>query len=294
MRVTNRMLYEAAQAQTASARDRVHQATERFTTGQRVVHPADDPAAASIIVSHRAAIERYETIDRAVERADEELQIADGALQSSSALLARARELAVQFGNDSYSASQRAVAATEIRGISAQLIQLANTDVAGRYIFGGNIDNAPPFSALGVYSGDTAVRQVEVAPSLLLNSSVRADQVFKGVGGGVDIFAVLSTVATAMDANDGSGIRASLTSLESSSDQVATALTEIGSMLQSLSSSRTISMAAKDSVQRVLLSEGEVDTFEAASELANARQALEAVLMASSKSFNLSFLDFMR
>lgn len=294
MRVTNRMLYEAAQAQTASARDRVHRATERLATGQRVVHPGDDPAAASIIVSHRAAIERYKTIDRAVERADEELQVADGVLQSSSALLARARELAVQLGNDTYSASERAAAATEIRGISAQLIQLANTEVAGRYIFGGNTDNAAPFSALGVYSGDATVRQVEVAPGLLQNSSVRADQVFKGVGGGVDVFAALDSVATALDANDGSAIRASIPSLETSSDQVAAALTEVGSMLQSLSSSRTISQAAKDSVQRVLLSEGEVDTFEAASELANARQALEAVLLASSKSFSLSFLDFMR
>ena len=294
MRVTNRMLYDATQAQTMAARDRVQQATDRLATGQRVVHPGDDPAAASIIVSHRAAIERYDTIDRAVSRAEEELNVADGVLQDASTLMARARELTIQLGNDSYSANERGAAATEIRGISSQLIQLANTEVAGRYIFGGSADNAAPFTALGVYAGDTTTRQVEVAPGLVQNASVRADQIFTGVGGGVDIFAALESVAVALDTNDGNAIRAGLANVENAGDQIAAALTQVGSMLDSLASSRSIGQAAKDSVVRVLASEGEVDTFEAASDLANARQALEAVLMAASRSFNISLLDFMR
>ena len=42
-----------------------------------------------------------------------------------------------------------------------------NTQEAGRYLFGGNIDRTPPFDAAGTYAGDTGVRQVEVAPGLL-------------------------------------------------------------------------------------------------------------------------------
>src|SRR6185295_16509657 len=145
MRVTNRMLFDAAQSQTAGARERVAVASERMTTGQRVVHPGDDPAAAGIIISHRAAMGRYDVIDRTVARAEDEGQVVDGALQGVSTLLVRARELAVQLGNDSFSAGERLAGAQEIRSISGQLVQLMNANVAGRYVFGGNADQAPPF-----------------------------------------------------------------------------------------------------------------------------------------------------
>jgi flagellar hook-associated protein 3 FlgL len=293
MRVTNRMIFDAAQAQTASARERVEEASRRVADGQRVVHPGDDPAAAGIIVSHRVALGRYEAIDRAVARASEEAQVADGAMQGVSTLVARARELATQLGNDSYSASERASGAQEIRSISGQIVQLMNTTVAGRYIFGGNVDRTPPFDAAGNYSGDTVTRQVEVAPGLLENASVRADQALKGVGGGVDLFATLDALANALASNDGASVRGSLTALGSSGDQVATALTNLGGIMSSFDSARSIGAVAKDSVQKVLASESEVDIFEAATQLAAAQQTLEASLALAAKSFNVSLLDYL-
>ena len=151
-------------------------------------HPGEDPAAAGVIVSHRMALERFDTIDQTIARAAEEAEVADGALQEVSTLIARARELAVQLGNDTYSNIERAGGAHEIGAIIGQITQLMNTQVAGRYIFGGNIDRTPPFDALGNYSGDTNIRQVEVAPGLMQNQSVRADQALKGAGGGVDVY----------------------------------------------------------------------------------------------------------
>jgi flagellar hook-associated protein 3 FlgL len=293
MRVTNRMIFDAAQAQTASARERVEEASRRVADGQRVVHPGDDPAAAGIIVSHRVALGRYEAIDRAVARASEEAQVADGAMQGVSTLVARARELGTQLGNDSYSASERASGAQEIRSISGQIVQLMNTTVAGRYIFGGNVDRTPPFDAAGNYSGDTVTRQVEVAPGLLENASVRADQALKGVGGGVDVFAALDALANALASNDGASVRGSLTALGSSGDQVATALTNLGGIMSSFDSARSIGAVAKDSVQKVLASESEVDIFEAATQLAAAQQTLEASLALAAKSFNVSLLDYL-
>ena len=78
---------------------------------------------------------------RTTSSAQGEVQVADGALQSVGTLLQRAQELAVQLGNDTYSATERAAGAQEINGISSQIVQLMNTQVAGRYIFGGNNDS---------------------------------------------------------------------------------------------------------------------------------------------------------
>jgi flagellar hook-associated protein 3 FlgL len=294
MRVTNQMLFEAQGQQIAAAREKMLEAQTKVTTGVRVNHPGDDPAAAGVIVSHRMALERFDMIDQTIARAAEEAEVADGALQGVSTLIARARELAVQLGNDSYSNVERAGGAQEVRDIFSQITQLMNTQVAGRYIFGGNIDRTPPFDGLGAYSGDTNIRQVEVAPGLVQNQSVRADQALKGVGGGIDVFATLTTLSNAMSANDGGGIRGTLTALEGSVDQIASALTQTGGILEGFRSARNIGGVAKLSAQTLLSAASEVDIFDAASELTRAQTALEASLSVAAKSFNLSLLDFLR
>lgn len=293
MRVTNNQIFEVAKQQTAATREKLVEWQQKVATGVRVTHPGDDPAAAGLIVSHRIAIGRLDTIDTSVARATDESQMADTALVGVSTLLAQARSLAVQLGNDTYSASDRAGAAQEIAGISAQIVQAMNTQVAGRYIFGGNVDRSSPFDASGNYLGDTAVRQIEVAPGLLQNASVRADVALKGAGGGVDVFAVLSSLATALNNNDSAGIRGSLTGLDGATDQIADAITQNGTILSGFESARSIGGAAKDAATKDLSSASEVDMFDAASQLAKAQQALEASLAVTSRSFTFSLLDFM-
>jgi flagellar hook-associated protein 3 FlgL len=288
------MAFDLAQSQMMAARNRAVDAQQQVTTGLRVVHPGDDPAAAGVMVTQGAAIQRLDTIDKTTSSASGEVQVADGAMQSVATLLQRAQQLAVQLGNDTYSASDRAGGAAEINGISSQIAQLMNTQVAGRYIFGGNVDNAPPFDAAGNYSGDSAVRQIEVAPGLLQNASVRADQTMKGVGGGVDVFATLSTLSTALAANDGPGIRAAVGGVSSSTDQVAAALTTTGAMLSAFDSAQQIGSVAKDSAQKVLSAQSEVDIFEATSNLALAQQSLQATLAVTAQSFSVSLLDYLK
>lgn len=294
MRVTNSMIFESAQQQTAAARDRAFDAQQRVVTGTRVVHPGDDPVAAGMMVSYKTAVDRLGTIDKAVTNATSELQVADSTLQNVSDLLARARELGVQLGNDTYSAADRSNGALEIRGISNQIAQLMNAQVAGRYIFGGNSDRSPPFDAAGTYLGDAATRQIEIAPGLVENSSVRADQALKGVGGGVDVFATLSAVANALATNDGTAVRAQLANLSAGSDQVAGTLTQAGMMMDGFHSAQTIGTAAKDSASKILSSATEVDIFDAASQLAAAQQSLESTLTVTAKSFQLSLLKFLQ
>lgn len=294
MRVTSKMSFDLAQAQMMAARDRAVQAQQQVTTGLRVQHPGDDPAAAGLIVTQSVALQRLQTIDKTTSSAQGEVQVADGALQSVSTLLQRAQQLAVQLGNDTYSPAERTAGAEEINSISSQIVQLMNTQVAGRYIFGGNADSTPPFDATGAYSGDTAVRQIEIAPGLLQASSIRADVAMKGVGGGVDVFGALSALSTALSNNDGAGIRGSVTGLSQSTDQVAAALTSTGSILSAFDSAQQISSVAQDSAQKVLSAQSEADIFQATSNLTLAQQSLQATLAVTAQTFSVSLLDYLK
>lgn len=294
MRVTNQMVFEASRQQIAASREQVFNASQQVTTGERVVHPGDDPGAAGAIIAHSLSVQRFDTIGKAVSAASDEAQLADGALQSASELMTRAQQLAVQMGNDSYSASDRAGAAQEIRDISGQVATLMNTQEAGRYIFGGSVDRTPPFDSAGNYSGDASVRQVEVAPGLLQNASIRADVALKGVGGGVDVFASLASLAASLSANDGVGVRASVATMSSSVDQISTALTQNGGILDGFQSAMSIGTSSKDAASKLLSAVQEADIFDATSNLTKAQQGLEASLLVASKTFNLSLMDYLK
>ena len=291
MRVTDKMIFQNAAANAAKSRDRAQTALEQVSTGMRVVHPGDDPTVAALMVRGQQTIDRMNAINQNASRAGDEVDSADSALQSLSDVLARARELAVQMGNDSYSAADRAGAATEIDGLVQQAVTLMNTNVNGRYIFGGNQDQTAPFDTSGNYNGDTAVRQVEVAPGVLEDSSVRADVAVKGVGGGVDIFATLQSLSTALKTNNGDAIRGSLTDLTTSTTQVTTTLAQVGAMGDAFATAQTLAKSTSDATTKNVANQSEADVIESSSQLALANSALNATLTAAAQSFNLSLVN---
>ena len=55
---------------------------------------------------------------------------------------------------------------------------MANTDLGGVYIFGGNKNTTAPYDGTGVYQGDNGTREVEVAPGLKVSMNVPGREIF--------------------------------------------------------------------------------------------------------------------
>lgn len=294
MRVTDKMMFDSAGLHAMKARERLDQAIEETSTGRRMQHPADDPAAAGQVSAAKLSFERLDIIRQNAGRAMDELQAGHGALQSASDVLGRARQLAVQLANDSYGAGDRANAAAEIDGIFSQLVGVMNVQVGNRHIFGGFQDDAAPFDIFGAYVGDTGVRQIEIAPSVLQNVSVRADVALKGVGGGTDVFASLTAFATALRSNDTVGIQAALANIDGGIDQVADALTDASTQVSTLETAEQVNLMVRDQVTSQISRLADADIVASSTKLALANRALEAALAAAAKGFELTLVDRLR
>jgi flagellar hook-associated protein 3 FlgL len=293
VRITDKMMFERGNAATGSARERVADYQNQISTGLRIQHPGDDPAAASAIVGGALTQARYDAIVKTASRAQGDAVTADGALQGMTELVSRAKELGVQMSNDTYSATDRAAAGQEVDGLVHQMVALLNTSVSGRYLFGGTKDNAPPFDAVGNYSGDANVKQLEVAPGVLENASLRMDVLVKGVGGGVDILGTLQSLSTAMKSGSGAAIEGVLGAIDTSTSQLTTAIAQNGVMISSFGSAQSLGQLASQQAQKSVSDAGDTDMFTAASSLAEASQALQASLAATAQGFKLSLLNYM-
>lgn len=291
MRVTDQMLYDTAARDAGRARDRMEEASRQVATGARFEHPGEDPVSAGMLVPQRISEARYGAILSSTGRANDEITSADNALSGLGDLFSRARELAVQFANSTYNASQRTVGANEVSTIFQNALALLNTRVDSRYIFGGNLDASPPFDTAGNYLGDAAVRLIEIAPGVLQNVSVRADVLAKGVGGGTDALAALQNLATALSNDDLAGIQATLDPLDESIAQVANGRTQAGAIESVLDAAGAAARTARDAEKERASHEVDADAVDSASKLALAQRALDASLSAAAESFKLTLLD---
>ena len=291
MRVTDRLRFQNAQLYASTASESMQTAYDQLSSGIRVVQPGDDPIAAGLIVSFNAQIARMKAIADSAQRAADELNYADGAMEQMTVLLHRAHDLAVQFTNGSYGAEERASAAPEIGQLFEQMIAVLNTQVAGRYIFSGDLDTTQPFDGSGTYQGDDNIRQIEIAPGVLGNTSINMNIWIKGSTGGVDVLTALTDFEAALTANDADGIAAALSNLDTGITQLTSARASGGAATNTLQTAISASQAGVTQNQKSVANLEDTDIVEATSRLALAQHALQATLAATQQTLSLSLLN---
>jgi len=294
VRVTEAMIYQQTIDRANAALVKVGKAQGELSSGLRVQAPGDDPQAAGLLVRHKFDQTQTTAIQNGAQSAADELNDADSALGSVSTVLARAQVLATQFGNDTYTADDRAAAAEEVDGLFKQAVGSLNTRFGDRYIFGGYSDNQAPFANDGTYQGDKGVRQVEVAPGVFEDSSIRADVTVKGVGGGVDVLQTLTDLSAALRANNSDAIRASITSLQTGSNQVSSAQSQVGTSVNIFTSTVNTCAAQVTDEKKVIGELGDADVMDASTKLSLAQYALNATLTAASQTLNFSLVNLLK
>jgi len=291
MRVTEKMIFESSIAQTGRSRENLDKAQNEVSSGTRVEHPGDDPGAAALSVGHTVDKARFSAVGDAAQKAVDELTAADNALNGITTVADRAQVIATQFGNDSYSATDRSAASAEVDGLFTEAISLLNTTYGGRYIFGGYEDDTAPFDSTGAYQGDDNTRTVEVAPGLYQSASLDANTIVKGANGGVDLLQTLSDLSKGLKTNDADGVRASLANVNAAINQLAAGRTQAGMAQDAFQTAvSTAQTAASDETVKIgkLL---DADVIDASTRLASAQYALNATLTASAKTLSMSLAD---
>lgn len=158
----------------------------QLSTGKRVVNPSDDPiAAAQVIMLGQAQSENSQyTLARTFARQSMSLEESILSKVADSVIAANTQVIS---GGGVKSDDDRQSVAAELRGIKAQLLNMANsTDGNGNYIFAGYETDSAPYvqgtSSVDYIGGYQAIEQrVDAARSMTVSHIGSA--VFNGVTG---------------------------------------------------------------------------------------------------------------
>ena len=273
-------------------------AIEQLSTGKRVNLPSDDPAAAAADVQNQALQSQNDQYIQNTSNLDGSLQTADSALSSVVTALNQAISLGVQGANGGVSSADQQAIALQVQSIQSQLVQLGNTSYQGSYLFGGTATQSAPFALdstqpSGVlYSGNSGVNNVEIAPGSSLQVNLPGSQIFQGTGG--NIMASIQQLVTALQSGNTTSIGTATTQVGTALNYVSEQRVFYGSAVSQLNSNQSFLQQEQVSLQTQDTNLVGVDFAKAATDLSQAQAAQSATLAALAQIIPQSLLNYLK
>lgn len=278
---------------------RLTDAQRQLSSGKRLTKISDAPTDAIAANRLRAKESMAGAFISAADDGLSMLAAQDTALQDASSILNRVRELVISGTSRLQSPQARAAIATELETLRDQMVTVANTQFAGRSVFGGFAASAVQNTSGSVaFVGDENTVDRRVSPELTLSVSTNGKQAFgfeAGSPAGTDnVFAVINRAAAAIRSATPEDARAELDNIDARMMDVSGALASVGGRVNQI---ELVQSQAEDSIVAMRSSRSlleDVDMGEAVVNLKDAEAAYQATLAVVARLHSTSLLDFLR
>ncbi len=169
--------------------DQLANLQQQATTGKRILSPSDDPLGSVTVMGLQAQSGRMDTYLSNIQDAQATLNTSVSALQQVNTILTQAKSIAIQGAQAGNDATSNEALAQEVDGLLNQLLDVANTQQNGRYIYGGTAGNTAPFAVTATdgqgrplsvaYHGAEDSVEAGISPTQTVSTLYPGDQVFQ-------------------------------------------------------------------------------------------------------------------
>ncbi len=303
MRITNNMLSRIFLLNLEKSVTRLIQIQERLSTGRRINRPSDDPIGTTKALNLRLLEKQNQQYQRNIEDASSWLNFNDSVLGDLQIALIRAKGIGVQGSDSSLNGDDRKALAKEVNQILEHIFSMANSKFKGKYIFGGTETTTSSYTATrdGTTGEITAVAPNPagldgeiirgIGPGVTISINTSGNDVFSKY---VDIFQTLIDLRDALNGNDPDQVRTLLDDLDTSSDQIIIAQSQIGAKANRIDSA--LSWLQDENLNLVkLLSETEdADIIKEIGDLQQQEIIYQSALALGGRILLPSLIDFIR
>jgi flagellar hook-associated protein 3 FlgL len=290
-RISNQMLVARSLANLQTNMRRLSDLQDEASSLKRLRKPSDAPADVVSSMRIRSDLNRNDQIARNIDDATAWLGTADAALTSAVQQLQRVHDLVIQARNAATDVAARQTIAGEIDTIRASLVGLANTQYAGRAIFGGTVAGGAAYQADGTYVGISAPVERTIAPGQRVQVNVNGDAAFGPPGS--DLFTTLGQVSDAVRSNP-SRLDSLVGTFDAATTRIQTQLADVGTRFRRVDAMKSQNSADALTMKKNLSDVEDADLAEVMMNLQSQQVAYQAALQATAKSIQPSLADFLR
>ena len=299
MRITEGMIASTILNNLQLGQSRLEKLQPQASSGLKLSAPGDDPVSAQQVIQLKGIVQDADQYARNITTGNAWLAQSDSSMADMGNVVTRAREIAVEMANGTYSAQDRANAANELKQLKNELVQLGNSQVAGKYIFGGYVSDRRPFdTASGAFAGTDDAVAMEVDRGAYVAINYSGGKLLRGGtpqgSAGTDIIGELDKLTTALTTNNVIGIQGALPALQDAQNQILAARGDVGARMNRMQSASDNLDSMRLSLNKVISTKQDVDILQVTSDLTTQQTAFQVALAASAKTSQLSLLDYLR
>ncbi len=288
MRITDSLKYDMLSQNVSDSLSNLNVVQQQISTGKKLTSFADDPAGASQSLALRSALADNTQYQRDAGQAGSFLSATEGALSSATTILQSARQIAVQGANSDQTTDSFAALSNQVDGLTAQLTQVANTDLHGKYLFGGTNTTVPPYDASQNYTGNGGAVTATIGPNYPIQLNTPGSTAFGPA------FTALKTLKADLTAGNVSAISSDIATVDAGLTALSTAQAATGAKMNEVTAVTQRLTRAQGELNDGVSKIEDVDLATAYVQLQSAQNVYQASLATTAKAFQYSLSDFLR
>ncbi|MSQ64736.1 MAG: flagellar hook-associated protein 3 [Limnohabitans sp.] len=305
MKVSTSMFFDRASAQLGNVQGSLAKTQEQLSTGKQITKPSDEPDKASLVTRLESEIARQKSYQGNIKSIEIRLMAEETALNSTSDVMYRMKELTVQAASDTLGAADRKTIALEMTELRTQILSLANSqDSNGNYLFAGSRVSQMPFSSdakgVIVYKGDQARMVVGVGDNRRMNQNIPGSDAFTNVvrddgkGGrvGVGFFQSLGDLIDAVKGSNRVAIQRGISEIDTLQQGLSDATAQVGTDLNVVDSQNNVLDEITLRLKTTMSDIQDLDYTQAITKMNKDQLALEAAQSSFAKISKLSLFNY--
>ena len=268
---------------------------QQISTGKRLNHMSDDPIGGSQSLALHASLVDNAQYQNNADAATSFLSATDNALSSANNLLQSAKQVAVSGANGTQTPQDLQALGDQVTSIIRQLTQIANTDLHGKYLFGGTQTQTPPYVAPTTgtdptpsYVGDNGI----ITATLGTNDSLGLNTSGSAAFG--SSFTALQTLQADLASGDQTAISADIDKVSAGLTDITSQRAMVGSRMTEVSDIKTRLTRSETDYKSAISDIEGTDLAQAYVQQQSAQNVYQAALVTASNSFKLSLANYLQ
>lgn len=311
MRVSDANMHASFQRNVNSNMRQLNKYSNQLSSFTEISRSSDNPLAFSKILGMNQSIVKNEGYNQTINESISWTNTQDAALDSATQSMHRIRDLMIASANDTVGPEEMEINKQEMISEIDNIVDSLNATYDGRYVFGGQNTDIPPFEVVKAENGDIESIKYHGTPDNLpreISNGVSVQlttdgTIFNNSSADDDANSFIKDLMTAMNEND----KEALSGTAATGEEPATGLlsrmdNHINNMIDTrakigTTTNRLESVKERNEAENLQLREGlselqDIDVAEKYMEFSNQMLAYQASLSVGTKLLQTSILDY--
>lgn len=291
-------------ANLSALENQLDKTNREVSSGLRVQTVSDAPEDISEIVQVNAEISENNQVQNNLQQVQTEANAAEGAINTATTIMDQASQIAAQAASSTN--VDRTELASQVQDLLTEMQQIANTQVAGRYVFSGDSDQTPaygpvnlaanPTNGVGPYQGSNNTRMIDDAYNVPFSVAFTAQQIFDGGPGGTasnSVFQSLTELYNALSTGNQTAAASAANDITSANSYLSGMQAQYGDIQNKISDALTGQATLNTSLQAQLSQLQDADEAQAVTQQQTESTALNAAETAYASLPKKSLFDYL-